>query len=114
MIKSVLASIPVHTLSCMAVPKSVIHRLENLMKNFLWSHQGNRRLHWVAWDEVCAPYTEGGLGIRTLKDTLYGLQGKLAWKVYSGDTLWTKLMRQKYGDNSITGMYTRSQSSSAL
>lgn len=31
-LKSVLASIPIHTLSCMAVPKSVVNRLENLMK----------------------------------------------------------------------------------
>lgn len=114
LIKSVLASIPVHTLSCMAVPKSIILRLENLMKAFLWSQHGEKRLSWVAWDEVCTPYNEGGLGIRALKDTVYGLQGKLAWKVYTGNTLWTKLLRQKYGSNFNQGAYTRQQSASAL
>lgn len=45
LLKSVLASIPIHTLSCMAVPKSVIQRLENLMKHFLWSQQGQKQIH---------------------------------------------------------------------
>lgn len=35
LIKSVLASIPIHTLSCSSVPKSVIRRLEGMMKGFL-------------------------------------------------------------------------------
>lgn len=52
LIKSVLASIPIHTLSCMAVPKSVIHRLDNMMRFFLWNKHGERRTHWVAWEKV--------------------------------------------------------------
>lgn len=84
------------------------------MKAFMWSHQGQKRTHWLSWDEVCKPYQEGGLGLRTLKDTNYGLQGKLAWKVYAGNTLWTKLLRQKYGVNSASGEFTRRQSASAL
>lgn len=71
-LKSVLASIPIHTLSCMAVPKSVVNRLEYLMNAFLWSQHGQRRLHWVAWEDICSPYGEGGLGIRSLKDTIFG------------------------------------------
>lgn len=110
LIKSVLASIPIHTLSCMAVPKSTIQRMENIMKAFIWSQHGQKRLHWVAWKEVCTPFKEGGLGIRSLQDTVYGLQGKLAWKVYAGNTIWTKLLRQKYG----TKTYTRQQSASTL
>lgn len=50
LLKSVLASIPIHTLSCMAVPKSIIQRAENLMKAFLWSQNGNKSLHWVGWN----------------------------------------------------------------
>lgn len=110
LIKSVLASIPIHTLSCMAVPKSTIQRMENIMKAFIWSQHGQKRLHWVAWKEVCTPFKEGRLGIRSLQDTVYGLQGKLAWKVYAGNTIWTKLLRQKYG----TKTYTRQQSASTL
>lgn len=114
LIKSVLNSIPIHTLSCMAVPKVVIQKLENIMKAFLWSQHGQKRMHWVSWEEVCTSFSEGGIGLRTLKDTIYGLQGRLAWKVYSGNTLLTRLLRQKYGTNYGTGYYTRRQSASAL
>lgn len=68
----------------MAVPKVVIQKLENIMK--LWSQHGQKRMHWVSWEEVCTSFSEGGIGLRTLKDTIYGLQGRLAWKVYSGNT----------------------------
>lgn len=114
LIKSVLASIPIHTLSSMAVPKSVTQKIENIIKAFLWSQHGQKRLHWVAWEEICTPYSEGGLGIRSLQDTVFGLQGKLAWKVYEGKSLWARLLRQKYGTNYTTGVYKRNQSSSTL
>lgn len=114
LIKSVLASIPIHTLSCMVVPKAVIKKLENMMKNFLWSQHGNKRTHWVAWDDVCSKFSEGGLGIRSLNDTIFGLQGKLDWKVYAGDTLWTRILRQKYGIDCANHAHTRNQSASLL
>lgn len=114
LIKSVLASIHIHTFSCMAVPKSVVQRLEEIRRAFLWNQHGQRRTHWVAWDKVCSPYTEGGLGIRTLKDTVYGLQGKLAWKICAGNTLWTRLLRQKYGSIGSSGIFNRNQSGSLL
>lgn len=114
LIKSVLASLPIHTLSCTAVPKSIIQRIEHIMKAFIWSHHGQKRLHWAAWEEICRPYNEGGLGIRTLKETVYGLQGKLAWKVYAGNSLWSNLLRQKYGANYNTGTFISQQSSAAL
>lgn len=57
---------------------------------------------------------KGGLGLRSLRDTIYGLHGKLAWKVHAGNTLWAKLLRQKYGTDSAKGIYTRHQSASAL
>lgn len=114
LIKSELASIPINTLSCMSVPKVVIRILEDTMRGFLWSQHGNKRTHWVAWDDVCSPFYEGGLGIRSLQDTIKGLQGKLAWKVYAGDTLWTRMLRQKYGIDWSTQAYTRQQSASLV
>lgn len=114
LIKSVLASIPIHTLSCLTVPKTVTRRMEDMMKGFLWSQHGTKRTHWVAWEKVCAPCSEGGLGFRSLKDTILGLQGKLAWKVFAGDTLWTRHLRQKYRINCYMEACSRTQSASRL
>lgn len=83
------------------------------MRAFLWNKHGERRTHWVAWEKVCSPFGEGGLDIRTVKDTVYS-QGKLAWKIIFRNTLWKKLLRQKYGTPDSSGRYMRQQSASLL
>ena len=44
----------------------------------------------MAWKEICKPKSEGGLGIRALKEVnlVYGL--KLIWRMLTGDSLWGK------------------------
>lgn len=97
-----------------AVPKSVTCKLEEMMKEFLCSQQGQRRTHWVAWDKVHAPCSEGGLGIRSVNETIHGLQGKLAWKIFVGGSLWSRVLQQKYGNPGLCGTLVRQQSSSLL
>lgn len=97
LINSVLSSMPVHTLSCMVISKTVIRRIENTFRTFLWANQGQHRHHWVSWKTVCAPKDEGGLGIWALWETIHGCHGKLAWKVFSGSSLWARVLQQKYG-----------------
>lgn len=91
LIKSVLSSIPIHILSCMVVPKAIILKVDSLLKNLLWANKWHRRLHWVSWAKVFSATSEGSLGIRSLIDTIFGLQGKLAWKVYMGQSLWARI-----------------------
>lgn len=101
LIRSVLASLPIHVFSCMAVPLQVQRRIEGLMRTFLWSQQGQSRMNRVSWKRICRPIEEGGLGIKLLTETVHGLHGKLAWKIISHETLWTRLLRQKYGVQSV-------------
>lgn len=109
LIRSVLLSLPVHTMSCLVIPKSVIHRVEGMIKSFLWSQQGERRAHWVSWKNICTPTCHGGLGIRSLSDTIFGMQGKLA-----GTSLWARIMQQKYGINRCHVPITLHQTDSRL
>lgn len=92
LINSVLASLPLHIFSCMVVPQQIQIRLEGLMRSFLWSQQGQGRMQWVSWRKICRPKHESGLGNRSLSETVYGLHGKLAWKILSQETLWTRLL----------------------
>lgn len=46
--KSVLVSLPVHILSCLAIPKQLINWMESLIRSFMWSQQGQALIHWVA------------------------------------------------------------------
>lgn len=91
LIKSILLSLPIHTLSCLAAPKLTISRMEGLIRAFLWNQNGHSRTHWVSWDNVTTPHAAGRLEIRKISDTTYGLHGKLAWNIFSGDSLWSKL-----------------------
>ncbi|XP_074306132.1 uncharacterized protein LOC141641364 [Silene latifolia] len=51
----------------------------------------------VAWQQVCLPKTEGGLGIRYSQTWNIATVGKLVWWVYSKpDNLWVKWIHQIY------------------
>lgn len=73
LINSILESIPVHTISCMVIPKYVILRMERLLRSFLWSQGGQSCTQWVSWNKVARPLKEGGLGIRKFSETVHGL-----------------------------------------
>lgn len=83
LIKSFLLSLPMHIFSCMAVPKQIQKRINGLLAAFFWNQRGQHRIHWVSWKRICAPLSEGGLGIRSVTEAVHGLHGKLAWKVMS-------------------------------
>lgn len=86
--------------------------MERLLRIFLWSQRGQNRVQWVSWKKVTRPIREGGLGIRRFVDTLYGLHGKLAWRIMEGKSLWWRMLLAKYGV--IDGNIQIRQSSSRL
>ncbi|KAL0295644.1 UNVERIFIED_CONTAM: hypothetical protein Scaly_3094800 [Sesamum calycinum] len=66
LIKSVLSTLHTYWASVFILPKGVLKLLEKRMRAFLWqgsSGSGNAK---VAWDQLCKPKGEGGLGIRSL------------------------------------------------
>ncbi|KAL4196105.1 hypothetical protein AMTRI_Chr04g244380 [Amborella trichopoda] len=68
LIQATLASIPIYYMSMIQIPISVIHKLEKLMRDFLWSGvDDTKKIHLVAWDAVCTPKSFGGLGIKNLR-----------------------------------------------
>ncbi|KAL3641434.1 hypothetical protein CASFOL_016402 [Castilleja foliolosa] len=96
LIKAVLNSLPIHTMTSTAINKGTIKIIDKLIRSFLWSQKGQKRLHWCNWQKVCMHKADGGLGIRSMADTIYGLQGKLAWSIIQKKTIWSKILNQKY------------------
>lgn len=96
--KSVLSSIPVHTMSTIALPASTLNQLDKIARAFIWgSSEGNRKQHLVSWDKICKPKREGGLGIRLEKEMNVALLAKLRWRLLNTyDTLWVKVLRKKF------------------
>lgn len=68
MLKSILASVPIHFLSLFKSPKMVINNFEIIMREFLWgSSREKRKIHWVRWNNVYKPISQSGLGSRLLE-----------------------------------------------
>lgn len=88
LIQSVLMSIVNFWASVFRLPGKCMEELEHLCASFLWSGPMLKTAGAkVAWKDICKLKSEGGLGVRVLKEvnTVYGL--KLIWRMLSGDSL---------------------------
>ena len=58
---------PIYALSLYSIPVKYVERMEKIQRDFLWTGaERNKRYPLVAWDKVCLPKKNGGLGIRKL------------------------------------------------
>ncbi|GKC41945.1 hypothetical protein Tco_1059667 [Tanacetum coccineum] len=66
--------------------------IEHIMRGFLWCHGSMRKgSAKVAWDVVCLPKDEGGLGVRRLDLFNIALMISHIWKLIScKESLWVK------------------------
>lgn len=102
LIKSVISSIVNFWSQAFIIPKACLDEIESMCSAFLWSgslNQANKAK--VAWDDLCCPKEEGGLGIRKLRDSSKVFAMSLIWKIFSlKSSLWVSwiqeyLLRQK-------------------
>ena len=94
LIKSVLLSIVNFWATVFRLPSKCSAEIERLCSAFLWTGPELKSTGAkVAWQDICKPKNEGGLGIRPLKEAnhVYGL--KLIWRLLSGDSLWSKWIK---------------------
>ncbi|GKA81906.1 sodium/hydrogen exchanger 6 [Tanacetum coccineum] len=91
LMRSVLSSM--YWASVFILPARIISELEQLMRGFLWC-QGEMKKGKakVAWEAVCLPQREGGLGIRRIKDFDIALMATHIWSFWDvpclGDVSW--------------------------
>ena len=69
LIQFVISSIQTYWTSHLFLPQQIIDKIEQMMRKFLWSGTilGSNAAK-VAWDKVCKPKKEGGLGIKHIKE----------------------------------------------
>ncbi|KAK6791753.1 hypothetical protein RDI58_010834 [Solanum bulbocastanum] len=98
LINHVLQSMPVFLLSAMNPPQKVMEQIHQIFAKFFWGNMGGiRGKHWIAWDKMCFPKEEGGLGFRSIKDINKALFAKLWWNFrVSTTSLWGRFMWNKY------------------
>ncbi|GJU89779.1 hypothetical protein Tco_1302202 [Tanacetum coccineum] len=92
LIRSILASMHVYWASVFILPSQLMLDLEQSMRGFLWFQGDMRRgKAKVAWENVCLPKHEGGLGIRRLEAFNQALISTHIWSILAlKETLWVK------------------------
>ncbi|PNX55034.1 hypothetical protein L195_g048658, partial [Trifolium pratense] len=96
LLKSVIQSMLIYSITIYSWPVSVIKDLEKLMRNFLWSGDMNaRKLVTVPWHIVCSTLDEGGLGVRSLSSLNQASNLKLIWDLMNSNSLWASFLRSR-------------------
>ena len=67
MIKAVVQSIPVYSMSVFKLPVGLCKDIEAVIRKF-WLGSGDaRKIHWVKWSSLCSSKSIGGIGFRYLQ-----------------------------------------------
>ncbi|GJX41721.1 putative RNA-directed DNA polymerase [Tanacetum coccineum] len=90
--RSVLSSMHVYWAAVLVIPIGIIHDIEQLMRGFLWCNGDLKRgKAKVAWEDICLPKSEGGLGIRSLEIFNIALMTTHIWNIVTNkESLWVK------------------------
>ncbi|CAH9102605.1 unnamed protein product [Cuscuta europaea] len=97
LIKHVLNTLLLHILAVDTLPKAVSRCMEKRMAHFLWGTNGNKgKYHWIKWKDLCLPYVEGGLGLRSLIDIEKAYSLKLWWYWRNKRSNWAKFCHARY------------------
>nr|DAD25549.1 TPA_asm: hypothetical protein HUJ06_027013 [Nelumbo nucifera]DAD25626.1 TPA_asm: hypothetical protein HUJ06_027090 [Nelumbo nucifera] len=98
---------PIYFLSGIPVPSGVMKTIENLFMDFWWgSEDGRKKCHWLSFDRISLPTTEGGLGLRKLSDIATAFRMKLGWKLIRQTCLWADFFIHKYCRNTPLWLLT--------
>lgn len=84
------------------LPKAFYAKIDSICAGFLWNNKttsaaGSR----VAWQDVCRPKAEGGVGIRLLEDFQLVFRLKQVWNLFSNSgSLWVAWLKKNvFGRN---------------
>nr|GEW74325.1 RNA-directed DNA polymerase, eukaryota [Tanacetum cinerariifolium] len=99
LLKSVLGTDPLYTMSIYKAPKGVLHVMESIRSKFFnGDDSSKRKITWIAWEKVLASKKNGGLGVSSLHALNRTLLLKWVWHFLSQDgSIWSRVINAIYG-----------------
>jgi hypothetical protein len=98
LIKSILQAISTCAMGFFKFPMGLIDDLEQIIRNFWWGDEQNKRkMHWLSWDKVTRPKSQGGTGFHDLRVFNQALLAHQAWRLlHFLDSLCAQLLKARY------------------
>lgn len=100
LVKSIINSIPLYLLQTQMIQSTLRTKLRGSSPNSL-SHK-KKGLHLASWSKMSKPQVKGGLGFRTLSDSITCNTIKLCLKFRQQHSLWDIFMMKKYCNTQST------------
>ncbi|CAN1166153.1 Putative ribonuclease H protein At1g65750 [Linum perenne] len=115
MAQSVLSAIPAYAMQTAVLPSKTCEEIDKRIRNFVWGTTAEeRKICLVAWDKVCSPKENGGLGLRLSRQLNRAFLTKLAFIFMKDkDKLWVKVLQHKYFRQTEEGLARRNLKSSS-
>ena len=83
LIHSVITPMTLYWMMVYQLPTTIIEKINRLCANFIW----NGKQHKIAWDILCRPKMEGGVGLRNFYEIKTACGLKLLWHFINSKSL---------------------------
>ncbi|CAL1402102.1 unnamed protein product [Linum trigynum] len=99
--RSIISSLPTYHMHTELLPKGVCASIDRINRNFVWGdEEGRSKLHLVGWEKMILPKSQGGVGLRSVRNANLAMLAKSGWRLLKEkDMLWTQVIRDKYCRN---------------
>ena len=103
LLQAALDSLPIYWFNMFLMPKTVVSKLEKIRGNFFWgckesNGQEQSKMHLIAWEKICRPKAEGGVGIAKIRERNISMIGKWWWRcINERNKFWNVTLQSKYG-----------------